>query len=543
MLDKDRVIAGKYRLKRVIGEGGIGAVWEATHLTLDAPVAIKFIDCGGPRGAQIADRFLREARISAAVRHRNVVQIMDFGSSEDGPYMVMEYLEGRSLGSEFKKGPMPIDRVVEIAAQVLSGLTAVHDAGIVHKDLKPENVYLVKEADGYHPKILDFGVSKGIDPLSGPRSAVTTQSGALSGTPQYMSPEQARGIAAIDQRSDIYSLGVIMYEALTGKVPFYAEHVGDLIVLIVTSSTPQVIDKRPDVGKPLSDLIAKAMARQPSDRFDNARLMLESLRTLIIRSSTLDDALVLHTNVATISSSLPPFSKRDHGAADATTANRSKPADLEAASSDSLPVSSLQDTIPRFIRSKRLLWISTILGIGALVTAALFSITGNSKSKPSEDNHRGNPTGRTAVIGHAVSDERPHREPSKMEKSKADPSAEPPADAIVVRLKGVDEKAQVFLDGEQSTGTEIKIPRDHRPHRIRVTRPGFRPWNIEHTASADGVYDVELSALSPPKKSPRQSRANAATKARKKRSNTNTKPKIKQTNEKSKPGVIRDLDF
>ncbi|MBN1656223.1 MAG: serine/threonine protein kinase [Deltaproteobacteria bacterium] len=541
MLDKNKVIAGKYRLNRVIGEGGIGAVWEATHLTLNSPVAIKFIDCGGPHGAQIADRFLREARISAAVRHRNVVQIMDFGTSDDGPYMVMEYLEGHSLGSEIRQAPMPVARVVEIVVQVLSGLTAVHDAGIVHKDLKPDNIFLVKQSDGYYPKILDFGVSKGIDPISGPSSAVTTHQGALSGTPQYMSPEQARGIRDIDPRSDIYSLGVIMYEALTGKVPYYAEHVGDLIVLVVTGSTPRVIDKCPDIDPALSDFVSKAMARERSERFASSRQMLESLRTLVLRSSTLNDSLMTHTDVTTLSSSFPPAVEP---ANDKASRKKNTPTDAKVSFS---PSSSLQRLSKRYaivgsIRSRRSLWMGGTLAATVLV-AVTFVAIGRSRLKRADAAQAGVTTAQTATAANQQAKKRAASQGTRVETEAPGTPLNRGADTITVRLRGVGQAAEVFLDGERSRTTELDMPRDHHVHRIRVSALGFQPWSVEHIASKDGVYEVEMIALTPGNNSSLKSSSSVAQpraiKASRQKRSAEEGPALKRR----KPGVVRELDF
>ncbi len=270
------LIRGRYRLESLVGEGGMASVWKAKDLTLARPVAVKLLFARDDRDHDLlVQRFLREARIAAAVQHRNVIHIVDFGTTEEGqPFMVMELLEGESLGDRLQRDrTLSIGDTVHIASMTLRGLGAVHDAGIIHRDLKPDNIYLKVEGGVVYPKILDFGISRSVEPTSGRRSALTTREGIIVGTPEYMSPEQARGIKNIDRRTDIYSMGVILHQALTGVLPFHSENVGDLVIQIVTSPTPRAIDVNPDIPEALSDVIARAMARNPADRFADAAEM------------------------------------------------------------------------------------------------------------------------------------------------------------------------------------------------------------------------------------------------------------------------------
>jgi serine/threonine-protein kinase len=268
------VVGGKYRLERLLGEGGMGAVWRATHIELESPVAIKLIRPTDDQPDRTA-RFLREAKAAAAVRHRNVVAITDFGSDHGLPFMVMELLEGVTLASRLASGPpLTFSELVGVVSGCLSGLAAVHDAKIVHGDLKPENVFLVEDADGSFPKLLDFGVSRATPEGDRNRGAVTGgEGGWLVGTPHFMSPEQARGAADIDRRSDIYAVGVMLYEALTGKLPYDGATLGELIVLITRGGAPPLSTVRGDLGQAMSDVVAKAMARERNERFPSAREM------------------------------------------------------------------------------------------------------------------------------------------------------------------------------------------------------------------------------------------------------------------------------
>ena len=203
----------------------MGVVWKATHEHLGHEIAIKFLTHLGASVEGLVARFLDEARTAAAVRHRNVVHILDFGVTQDQrPYMVMELLEGESLADRLERTPpLSMNEATQTIALTLSGLAAVHDRGIVHRDIKPENIFLTYDADGFFPKILDFGVSKDLERESDGNRGVRTRDGVLLGTPQYMSPEQARGLRDIDMRTDIYSMGVILYETLAGVRPYDSE--------------------------------------------------------------------------------------------------------------------------------------------------------------------------------------------------------------------------------------------------------------------------------------------------------------------------------
>ncbi|MBZ0121425.1 MAG: serine/threonine protein kinase, partial [Sandaracinaceae bacterium] len=277
-------IGDRYRLERRIAEGGMSVVWEATHLTLDRTVAVKFLDVFGRRAEEARERFLREARLVAAIRNRHVVDVIDFGTEPGGrPYMVMERLEGMTLAQRMERDPaLTVGEVIEIIASVLTGLSAVHEAGIVHRDLKPENVFLVEDADGVSPKILDFGVSRAIEGEL--ESVMPTLENAIVGTPQFMSPEQARGLRDIDHRTDLWSTGVMLFELLTGVLPFDAEVVGDILVRIATQEAPDLESLRPDLGEPFASVVRKALCRDRDRRWASAREMRGAL--LVAASET-----------------------------------------------------------------------------------------------------------------------------------------------------------------------------------------------------------------------------------------------------------------
>jgi serine/threonine-protein kinase len=191
--------------------------------------------------------------------------------------MVMDYLDGESFAT-YVRGAFPTEEVVHLVVMALRGLVAVHTAGIVHRDLKPDNIFLVRDGSGVYPKLLDFGISKQTDHSQSKRSAVTTQQGVLLGTPAYMSPEQARGLKDIDHRTDIYSMGVLLYEALSGQLPFDAEHIGDLMVKVISATPTHLSALCPELPKALCDVVMKAIARDREVRFQSA----EDLRVALL---------------------------------------------------------------------------------------------------------------------------------------------------------------------------------------------------------------------------------------------------------------------
>jgi len=272
------IVGDKYRLEEPIGEGGMATVWRAVHTTLDRAVAVKFLEAVGTHAQSLAERFLREAKLAAGIRHRHVVDIIDFGVTDEGqPFMVMEFLEGQSLAERYTEGPPVTDwELLEIVAMILGGLAAVHDAGILHRDVKPENIFLVRDSDGMYPKLIDFGVSKGFQ--SGDR---ITRTGAVVGTPEYMSPEQARGLKEIDQRSDLFAIGVVLYEGLCGETPFESENPGDVLIRVATEDAAPLSERRPDLPPELVSLVHLALQKDPNERFGDARSMRDAVHAVM----------------------------------------------------------------------------------------------------------------------------------------------------------------------------------------------------------------------------------------------------------------------
>ena len=276
------VLDEKYELLRLIGHGGMGAVFEARHLLIGSSSAVKILHAAVARSEKVIRRFRKEARIAGALGHANVVKVTDMGGLDsDRPYIVMEFLEGRSLREHLDAmGPLPISEAIDIVSQLLRGLGAVHGAGVIHRDLKPDNIFLV-ESDGSSQavaKILDFGISKILGPDID--QATLTRTGAVVGTPYYMSPEQAMGKKELDHRTDIYSTGAILYQMLAGRRPFLADNYNALIAAILMQAPTPLRSLRQDIPDGLEEIVLKALSRNPEDRFDTALDLLAALENL-----------------------------------------------------------------------------------------------------------------------------------------------------------------------------------------------------------------------------------------------------------------------
>ncbi|MBL0194137.1 MAG: serine/threonine protein kinase [Myxococcales bacterium] len=266
-LSPGAILDGKYRIERVLGQGGMGLVFAAVHLELDERVAIKLL-LGAPSEAG-AQRFLTEARAAAKVRSEHVCRAFDFGRTPSGePYIVMEYLDGHDLGDELAaRGPLSAEEVVEWGRQACEGLAVAHALGIVHRDIKPANLFLASPAHGGAGvrtlKVLDFGVSKA------PGSSVT-RSAAAMGSPLYMAPEQMASSRDVDARADVWSLGATLYEVASGSPPFDTDNVLELATMIRDVEAPDLSAARPDLPASLCAVVARCLRKEPALRFRDA---------------------------------------------------------------------------------------------------------------------------------------------------------------------------------------------------------------------------------------------------------------------------------
>jgi serine/threonine-protein kinase len=275
-------IAGRYVLRGLLGHGGMGAVYEAEHLGLGKRAAIKFVDAEFATDEQVVARFAREARAMSAVESAHIVTVFDVGTEAGRPYLVMELLRGEDLGQRLRRtARLPLGEAMHVVAQVLKGLARAHAAGIIHRDLKPDNVFLVRhDTDPMFAKIVDFGVSKIERPRAGTHPLALTGRGTVLGTPFYMSPEQAQASADVDARSDLYSVGAILFECLTGRPPHTGESYEQVMLSICMRDAPAVRALDPSIPEGVSAFVSRALARDPVQRFTSAERMLAALHAV-----------------------------------------------------------------------------------------------------------------------------------------------------------------------------------------------------------------------------------------------------------------------
>ncbi|WP_437809411.1 protein kinase domain-containing protein [Sorangium sp. So ce1078] len=276
----DSVVGGKYRLERPLSAGGMGSVWVARHINLGSPVAVKFMGPTYAASSTFLARFEREARIAASLQSPHVVYVQDYGIDDDTPYLVMELLQGEDLGTRLQRvGRLSLVDATLILVQAGKAIRRAHEAGLVHRDLKPANLFLVRGEEEQEEvvKVLDFGIVK---ETGAHLTDEVTRTGELLGSPHYMSPEQVRGEKDVDRRSDLWSLGVILFCAVTGELPFQGDQLGAVIANILVAPVPSASRLAPDLPPAIDAFFARALARERAQRFQSIGEMIGDLRRL-----------------------------------------------------------------------------------------------------------------------------------------------------------------------------------------------------------------------------------------------------------------------
>lgn len=386
-----QTLADKYRIEELINEGGMGAVYRSTHILMDKTVAIKVLHPALAADDKIVARFHREAKAASRISHPHALNVTDFGEAENGiVFLVMEYLKGETLKEAIHaEGQMPLPRVIEIMRQVSGALEAAHNEGVVHRDLKSDNIMLLDIGGGDWAKVLDFGIAK-ITEKVGQDPALTAPN-LIIGTPQYMSPEQCSQAAEIDSRSDIYSLGVILYEMLVGHVPFSGESPTAIMMKHLQESPPSVLEERKDLPAAVGRVVTRAMAKRPEDRFQTVVELAEELTSaaetedpIPVAASTAPDSADRQTNrivVPTGSNEAPrETANEDH---DEATVVRPRAEPLVAMESEIISAGVTES--PESFNPWRIV-IPAVAGL-LVIFAVVFALTRNSSSEPTANDN------------------------------------------------------------------------------------------------------------------------------------------------------------
>lgn len=459
------VLEGKYRVIDHLARGGMGVVYTGIHETTGRRLAIKFIHPEASMDKSAVSRFENEARIAAMVRHRNIRTILDVGSTPDGVhYIVMEYLDGESLGEYIdREGALPVSEALAITSQILDSLKAVHAKKIVHRDLKPDNVFLASETGGTRiVKVLDFGLSR-LASAKETKPMRITRDGTVVGTPMYMAPEQARGQRLLDRRVDLFAVGVVLFRLLTGRQPFEARSFNQYLYVLTTQDSPKPSSLRKELPPVLDEIIEKALAKEPDDRFQDALQFSDALE-LVAASDRQEEGLPLVAD-------LP-------GAADTVPASASSAVSPPAAPSQARVDIGEAKTIaspPRRVRGERT-WLLLAGVVIMLVMSAVagFLIYRVMTRAPDQ------------IVAETTEPPRGLEETPVPEQVEA---------GWQVTLTGMPEDASVYVDHVLHVERPVVVEGGKPAFAFRVTASGHEPWERKIAVASDLTLEVSMTPL------------------------------------------------
>ena len=463
----------KYRVEELLAVGGMGAVYVGTHTKLRKRVAIKVLNPQLSTPPMI-ERFHREAITASQIGHEGIAQVTDLGTSAAGePFLVMELLEGESLAARLKAtGALPIEVACELGCAILSPLGAAHRAGIIHRDLKPDNVFLVRQSRGEMVKLLDFGISRATG-LEGEFRLTTT--GLVLGTPYYMSPEQARGDNVVAPQSDLYSLGVMLYEMLIGRVPISGDNYNQLMYRVMMSEYTPPRQLRPEIPEALERLIVHAMASDPAHRPSSAeefeRALLGFCRPTF-RDNTIERISAQQMGGFSPAFTPPPMSRSGLGPPALGTAQTVAAGQVPAKKS-----------------RKGLIAVLALFLISGGVTAAIVMAKSNDVAPP--------PSTPTAPIAPPVAQNPP---PPALTPPPAVPAT------ITLRFAITPPDAQVEIDGKHADADQVTVQKDDAKHHIHIVAAGYQPHDedIRFDETQRLTIELEKVAAKPVKGHPQQ---------------------------------------
>jgi len=482
----------RYRIDQQLAVGGMGAVYAGTHVLLQKRVAIKVLRSELPHAHLMVDRFKREAIAASAIGHENIVEVTDMGLLPSGiAYLVMELLEGQSLREVMKaEAPMAIERACRICCEILSGVGAAHQAGIVHRDLKPDNIFLARKGKREIIKILDFGVSL----LKRPNVPDTrlTSTGVIVGTPRYMSPEQAKGEQDLSGAVDIYAAGVVLYEMLTGQLPYFGENYNVIVHEIMGGKWMPLETRRPEVPREVCQVVRRALSLAPGDRFASAEDMVAALEPFagaprasapstasrsvpLAASAPVGKAAVAYaaTQVATVPGRLPKSTLNDP-TPDPAWADQSRPGRRG-------------DTVDPFIGPRRRLggplFVAFVVLAGA--AAAFFLWWRGRDKEPGEPGataagriEKGGAVAKAAIIDAAP-----------VAPADAAPAA---PDQVTIDFMIIPSTATVYVGGEPIDGKQHAFPRGETPVQVKIEATGYLDRTIDLIPDRDKGIPIEL---------------------------------------------------
>jgi len=469
-----RVLDGRYRVDRQLGRGGMGAVYEGRHAIVGKRVAIKMLHAEFAANEEVLRRFYREAQAAAAIGHKNIIDIMDVGvTPANEPYIVMEYLEGEDLESMLERtGPLRLEAGCGILEPVLSALSAAHAKGIVHRDLKPANIFLC-HAEGGRPtvKLIDFGISKF---SGGTGTTKLTQTGSLLGTPAYMSPEQARGDQAVDHRTDIYSVGVILYQMLTGALPFIGDNYNTLLINVLTGEPRPLQELNPGIPADAEALVLKELNKDPAARSQSADEMLEAFKGLAAYKERESGMSLLGTQLHR------GVAGGDLGGSPAAGGG----------SSASRVLSQMAKATPGAwsgTRTKRGPRPATVFG---LVAAALIVGAAAVFFLVKESNPPAAPI--TAPTGPVAAPVAPAADPAPSPAAEKEPA---PARVVSIHVTGAPEGAQILFDGAAVPVNPFSVEPKEALVKLEVRATGYKPFATMIAPSEDRKVAASLERL------------------------------------------------
>ncbi len=516
------VVSGTYRILKPLAEGGMGSVYLAEHVRFHRKFAVKFLSGDLTRHREMQIRFQREAEIAGRLSHPNIVEVTDFNITEAGtPYIVMEFLQGEDLASLLeRRGRIPPGEVVYILRGVAEALDVAHAAGVVHRDLKPQNIFLARKGSLVIPKILDFGISKIQEDIG----AGLTRTNTIMGTPNYMSPEQASGkVHEIDGRTDVFALGCIAYELLTGAAAFPGETPPAVIHAICYEQPIPPRDIVPELPPQVEPVLFKALAKDKEWRYARAREFVEDLAKALEGHEPVTQAAAASSHQATSSAPASPMLTGPVGAPQEartpasdrlaeTPARSATPRDRPASHPESGPVADVTEPMdlpelgPRKRRSYALGIVAGLLLLAAAGGAAAWFMSGNTEPKTN-----------TA----------PEPKPRPAEPARP---ARPAKKLVTLRflVTPSDAKPTVYVNGQPQKQTVIRVPRSEGVLNIKVIAPGYQTYELAVAPLADNVFSVPLTKIQAATSPAQADRRHRGRRRRRRPRQTDTRPVARQ---------------